>query len=379
MRLEPALAPGLLAAIRAPFVERDATLIDAPVLQSLGLLLDLAGEQIRERLFVVQGEAGEERALRPDFTIPTVFAHIESGAETGRYFYEGKAFRVAPADSDRDEEFLQIGLEVFGEGSAPEADAEIAALAWRAAVAGGRKDLRLVFGDVNLFSAIIDALGLAPPLAARLRRGFAQPRRLRAELAAAKSGERRASGGGERIAALLTGLPEGEATAVLEELWALAGIDPVGGRGAEEIVHRLAVRAEVSRTPDLTPAQADLISDVLAISEPPAETLDTVRKLVGGGPSLRAVETAWQARLAALTSAGVPLERLTLAAGFVQQFGYYDGVLFEVRSAALGEDRPVAAGGRYDALPARLGAKSVAGALGCMVRPGRAAANGGVA
>ncbi len=113
MRLEPALAPGLLAAIRAPFVERDATPIDAPVLQSLGLLLDLAGEQIRERLFVVQGEAGEERALRPDFTIPTVFAHIESAAAAGRYFYEGKAFRVAPAGSDRDEEFLQIGLEVF--------------------------------------------------------------------------------------------------------------------------------------------------------------------------------------------------------------------------------------------------------------------------
>ncbi len=379
MRLEPALAPGLLAAIRAPFVARDATPIDAPVLQSLGLLLDLAGEQIRERLFVVQGEAGEERALRPDFTIPTVFAHIESAAAAGRYFYEGKAFRVAPAGSDRDEEFLQIGLEVFGEGSAPEADAEIAALAWRAAVAGGRKDLRLVFGDVSLFSAIIDALGLAPPLAARLRRGFAQPRRLRAELAAAKAGERRATRGGERIAALLTGLPEGEATAVLEELWALAGIEPVGGRGAEEIVHRLAVRAEVSRTPDLTPAQADLISDVLAISEPPAETLDTVRKLVGGGPTLRSVEAAWQARLAALSSAGVPLERLTLAAGFVQQFGYYDGVLFEVRSAALGEDRPVAAGGRYDALPARLGAKSVAGALGCMVRPGRAAAIGGAA
>ncbi|MFO1013235.1 MAG: ATP phosphoribosyltransferase regulatory subunit [Caulobacteraceae bacterium] len=379
MRLEPALAPDLLAAIRAPFLERAATPIDAPVLQPLGLLLDLAGEQIRERLFVVQGEAGEERALRPDFTIPTVFAHIESGAAAGRYFYEGKAFRVAPAGSDRDEEFLQIGLEVFGDGAGPAADAEIAALAWRAASAGGRKDLRLVFGDVTLFGAIIDSLGLAPPLAARLKRGFAQPRRLRAELAAAKAGERPASRGGERISSLLSGLPEAEATAVLEELWALAGIEPVGGRGAAEIVHRLATRAENARTPDLTPAQADLIADVLAISEPPKETLDTVRKLVGGGPALRAVETAWQARLDALVSAGVPVERLTLATGFVQQFGYYDGVLFEVRSAALGEDRPIAAGGRYDGLPARLGAKSVTGALGCMVRPGRAFANGGAA
>jgi len=51
---------------------------------------------------------------------------------------------------------------------------------------------------------------------------------------------------------------------------------------------------------------------------------------------------------------------------------YYDGVLFEVRSAALGPDQPVAAGGRYDALPQRLGARVKTGAVGCMVRPGRA-------
>ena len=46
--------------------------------------------------------------------------------------------------------------------------------------------------------------------------------------------------------------------------------------------------------------------------------------------------------------------RLTTAFG--RAFGYYDGFLFEVRSAALGDDQAVAAGGRYDGLPARLGA-----------------------
>jgi ATP phosphoribosyltransferase regulatory subunit len=51
-------------------------------------------------------------------------------------------------------------------------------------------------------------------------------------------------------------------------------------------------------------------------------------------------------------------------------------VLFEVRGAALGEDRPVAAGGRYDGLIARLGG-GAGGAVGCMVRPARALASGG--
>ena len=69
---------------------------------------------------------------------------------------------------------------------------------------------------------------------------------------------------------------------------------------------------------------------------------------------------------------GIPEGALRFSAAFGRSFGYYDGVLFEVRSAALGEDQPVAAGGRYDGLAARLGARLPTGAVGCMVRPGRA-------
>jgi ATP phosphoribosyltransferase regulatory subunit len=87
---------------------------------------------------------------------------------------------------------------------------------------------------------------------------------------------------------------------------------------------------------------------------------------------------AWTRRLDALAAAGVPEERMTLAAGFIRAFGYYDGVLFEIRSAALGEESPVAGGGRYDGLPTRLGgAAPAAGAVGCMVRPARAWAGQG--
>ncbi|HEX7759267.1 MAG TPA: ATP phosphoribosyltransferase regulatory subunit, partial [Caulobacteraceae bacterium] len=113
MRLEIPAPPQVLEAIRAPFLDAGAHELDAPILQPLGLLLDLAGEGLRERLFVVQGDGGEEEALRPDFTIPAVRAFIDSGKTIGRYAYEGHAFRVAPRGSDRAEEFLQIGLEVF--------------------------------------------------------------------------------------------------------------------------------------------------------------------------------------------------------------------------------------------------------------------------
>jgi ATP phosphoribosyltransferase regulatory subunit len=371
--LEPSIPPEALAAVRAPFVALGAMRIDTPVMQPLGLLLDLAGEAMRARLFVVQSEGGAEACLRPDFTIPVVRAHIAAGAPAGRYVYEGKAFRVSPRGSDHPEEFLQIGLEAFGEGATPAADAEVAALAWRAAAAGGRADLSMTMGDVALYGAFIDALGLAEGLAVRLKRAISHPRALRGELerAQAATGAERQ---GDRLSGLLAGLPEAEACAVLEDLWALAGIQPVGGRSAGEIVHRLVERAAATQAPRLSDAESNLVQRFLAVSDRPRAALDRVAALAReGGLGLDGAMDAWSARLDALVAAGTPEDRLTLATGFGRAFGYYDGFLFEVRSAALGDDRPVAGGGRYDGLPGRLGAAApAAGAVGCMVRPVRA-------
>ncbi len=372
MRLEPAVPQGALAAIRAPFAQAGATPVDVAVLLPLALLLDLSGEAMRPRLFVVQAEGGEELALRPDFTIPVARAHIDSGAAEGRYAYEGKAFRAAPAGSQRAEEFLQIGVEVFGNGDPAVSDAEVAALAWSAAAAGGRDDLTLTFGDIALFGAFVDSLALAPALAARLKRLFTRPRLLAAELDRADAGE-----AGERIVNPLEGVPEGHGPEALRQLWAIAGIEPVGTRPPEEIVRRLADRAEASRTPSLSRAEAAAVRGFLAVSGPPDAALAEVRRLAG--PSTAALDAAtdgWARRLAGLAERGVPADRLTFAAAFGRAFGYYDGALFEVRSAALGDERPVAAGGRYDGLPARLGAATTLGAVGCMVRPARAFAGG---
>lgn len=376
MRLEAPVPGDTLAAILAPFDATPSDTLDAPLLQPLGVLLDLAGETLRERLFVVQGD-GLEACLRPDFTIPALRAHIASGRPRGRYFYSGHAFLVAPRGSPRAEEFPQMGVEAFEPGDPADADAEMAALAWRASAAGGRDDLMLLLGDVGLFDAFIDALEVAPPLALRLKRAFSTPRRLRLELANAMSGASPADAPGGRLAALLSGLSEAAATGVLEEIWAMAGIEPVGGRAPAEIVHRLAERAAFARAPRLTAAQADLTRRFLAVSGDPARSLSEVAGLVVGvSPGLEAARDRWDRRLAALVRGGVPADRIRFSAAFGRAFGYYDGVLFEVRSAALGDDQPVAAGGRYDSLPARLGASLETGAVGCMVRPGRAWAGG---
>lgn len=366
MRPEAPIPADALDAIRAPFAAAGATPTDAPVLQPLALLLDLAGEAMRSRLFVVQGDGGEEAALRTDFTIPITRAHIDSGAAAGRYLYEGKAFRVAPQGSGRAEEFLQIGLEAYGGRDPIADDAEVAALAWQAAKAGGRRDLTLLLGDVSLFAAFVDSLSLEPALSTRLKRAFSRPRLLKAEL----EGGPEQGGEASRIAALLAVLPEDEAVAVLEELWALAGIEPVGGRSAAEIAHRLVERAHVAEGARLTSADADKVRGFLAISDGPEKALDAIGELSGG---MSAALDGWAKRLKAMVERGADPKAMRLSTGFGRAFGYYDGMLFEVRSAALGDDQPVAAGGRYNSLFERLGGKPTT-AVGCMVRPGRAIA-----
>jgi ATP phosphoribosyltransferase regulatory subunit len=381
--LEPSVPEQALAAMRAPFLEREARPIDVPVMQPLSLLLDLSGEAMRSRLFVVQADGIDEACLRPDFTIPVALAHMASGAQSAVYRYEGKAFRVAPPGSGRSEEFLQIGLEVLGDDRPSTRDAELLTLAWRAAQAGGRGDLWIELGDVSLFSAFVDALGLAPSLAARLKRAFQRPRSLRAELERARSPEPPVREG-DHMAMLLAKLPEADAAEALEQLWAVAGVEPIGGRTADEIVQRLAARARDRAAPRLSDAQCGLIEQFLSIHETPAAALEAIQALAEkAGADLSRQIADWRARLEALEADGAPPTAMRLSPAFGRAFGYYDGFLFEVRSAALSAEEPVAAGGRYDSLLRRLsvqtGGRAVApigGAAGCIIRPWRAWAGG---
>jgi ATP phosphoribosyltransferase regulatory subunit len=161
---------------------------------------------------------------------------------------------------------------------------------------------------------------------------------------------------------------------MLEEVWALAGVEPVGGRGPGEIAARLVRRVEAASAPALTESQAAAIRAFMAISEAPAAGLKQVRALAGKARGLDAALADWEARLARL--AEIPADRMRFAPALGHAFDYYDGLTFEVRSEALGADRPVASGGRYDGLLARLGSAADARAVGCVVRPWRAFAGG---
>ncbi len=361
MRIEARIPDDVLQRIRAPFRQLDARgrkpeRIDPPVIQPLDLLLDLSGEAMRERLFVVQGADGTEACLRPDFTIPVARHLVGQGALSDRWYYQGQAFRIAPlgADSDHPSEFLQIGIEAFGGPDDELADAEIATLAWVSASAGGRDDLSLRIGDVSFFRAFLSDIGVPGIAAGRLQRAFTRPKRLKAELARARR--------------LAQSPPTPLSAAQIERQWTEQGLEQTGGRTAQEISDRLAHRAHEATEPCLTDAQAGQIEQYLEISDRPVEALARIRAL-GAGSAFETESKWWNPLIGDLS--GIPNDRISFDAGFGGPFSYYDGFVFEIVSKALGPDAAVAAGGRYDALAAQLSGRQIA-AAGCMVRPARA-------
>ena len=367
MSREAAVPEQVLSQISIPFdsfaKQYGGRWVNPSLLQPLGLLLDLTGEALRSKLILVSAGA-EDLALRPDFTIPVAREHIEGGEPVGRYVYAGDAYRAA--EPGQPTEFFQIGLEILGETDDPAAeDGAVIGLAYSAALGGGRGDLAVKFGDVGLFHSFLTAIGLPTPTVQRLVRALPNPRALTRELDRAAEGA--TAGGNDRLAAMLADLPESEGAAMLEELWRLAGIQPVGGRTPAEIVHRLALRAEAARNPPLSAAEVGLIRRYLAISAPVHEALnqaDAIAAEAGGDLSMPIA--GWMQRLKLMAFSGAPPEGV-LATAFARPFGYYDGVLFEITSPSVPNAEPIAAGGRYDSLPARLGGRP--GAVGCMVRP----------
>ncbi|MEP4420436.1 MAG: ATP phosphoribosyltransferase regulatory subunit, partial [Nitratireductor sp.] len=66
--------------ISAVFAERGAAMVEVAMLQPAEPFLDMAGEDLRRRIYLTESETGETLCLRPEFTIPVCLDHIESRA-----------------------------------------------------------------------------------------------------------------------------------------------------------------------------------------------------------------------------------------------------------------------------------------------------------
>ncbi len=235
--------PAFAADILALFAKREAALTDVAIVQPADPFLDMAGEDLRRRIFLTESETGEQLCLRPEFTIPVCLDHIASRAGTPRrYAYLGEVFRQR---RDGEAEFFQAGIEDLGETDTAKADARSVADAHAllAAVLPG-KALTITLGDQAIFEAVLAALGLPRGWRMRLARAFGSQAQLEAALADLANPPRNGALSSDVASLVMDGDVDALA-AHIEAGMEETGLSPSAGRTPTEIARRLIEKAEL--------------------------------------------------------------------------------------------------------------------------------------
>lgn len=339
--------------LRQRFLDHGAMNVDCAILQPAETLLDLYGEDIRARTYVTQDPSRGEVMLRPDFTVPVVQMHMQTGAAPSRYTYCGEVFRRQEDHPERASEYFQVGYELFADDTPAQADAEVFAV-FADALAG--HDLRAVTGDIGILTAAVQALQISEPRRAALMRHIWRPRRFRALLD-------RYSGRAPVPPArrtLLVGADQGQ-----------PGAPVIGLRSEAEIAARIdALRADAAEPP-LSRGQVQLIDALLAVRETCSFALEHLHDIAVDLPGMVPAVQLFEQRCEAPSARGIDVATLEFEASYGRSsMEYYDGFVFGFVPARRPDLPPIATGGRYDALTRRLGGGRAAPAVGGVIRPG---------
>ncbi|MEM8741563.1 MAG: ATP phosphoribosyltransferase regulatory subunit [Pseudomonadota bacterium] len=343
--------------LMAAYAAAGARRADPPALQPAALLLDLYGEDIRNRAYLVTDPDLGEMVLRPDFTLPVLRMHLAAGGGTARYAYRGPVWRARAPGSDRPVEHRQAGIELFG-GAAAATDAELFALISRL-MAGA--PTRVATGDMGVLVDAVTGLETAAHRRSALMRHLWRPDRFRRLLHLFGAGHAQAR-------ALRAPLLDAVADRGAQALIGTAG--PVIGLRAEGDVtaalDRLAVEAQ---TPPLHHDQVAGLEALLAVDAPLPQARDALAALAGRVAGILPALDRIDARIEALEGQGVCTRTLPFATSFGRSsMEYYDGFVFGFADPAHPDLPAIATGGRYDGLAARLGGGPIA-AIGAVIRP----------
>jgi ATP phosphoribosyltransferase regulatory subunit len=335
------------------------------ILQPAEPFLDLSGEDIRARMFLTAGRAGDELCLRPDFTIPVSRDYLASDA-AGRpqgYCYLGPVFR------DRGSlpgEFLQAGIESFGRTDKAAADAETLALGLAATGHFGNRAPDIRMGDVGLFAALVAALDLAPAWKRRLVKDFNRKASLAQDLDRLTLGNGNGKPDYQGVLAALAGSDPKAAHALVTDLLSIAGISAVGGRSVGEIADRFLEQSTLGASATLPRDTRTLVEQFLSIGGNPQDAAAAMRKLAREGKlALDAALDLFESRNAEMKKRDIDTKRIAFSCAFGRGMDYYTGFVFELTDGKANE--PLVAGGRYDDLLTRLGSKTPIPAVGFSV------------
>ncbi|WP_440981562.1 ATP phosphoribosyltransferase regulatory subunit [Shinella sumterensis] len=355
----PAFAPELIADLEARGTER----VDTPVIQPAEPFLDMAGEDLRRRIFMTESETGKSLCLRPEFTIPVCLRHIETATGTPRrYAYLGEVFRQRREGSN---EFYQAGIEDLGEPDVARADAR--AVGDAIAVLANRLpgvSLSVVLGDQSVFEAVVAACGLPAGWQKRLVHAFGNQTQLQRLMDTLSNPAPSGIFGPEVERLAILGKLDDEATLIahIDATMEATGYSTNASRSPADIARRLREKMELAST-RLDARTLALLREFLALE---LSLADAPRALAAfaekAGLSLGEALARFESRVAALREAGVDPSAVIYRAAFGRPLDYYTGLVFEITPER--DPLVLAGGGRFDRLLTLLGARERIPAVG---------------
>jgi len=355
--------PTFAADILALFEARDVALTHVDILQPADPFLDMAGEDLRRRIYLTENETGQSLCLRPEFTIPVCLDHISKRASTPRrYGYLGEVFRQRREGGT---EFFQAGIEDLGSTDRPEADARSLADAYAVLTTVlPAEPLTITVGDQSIFEAVLFALGLPRGLQKRLVRAFGSPERLAATINEFKT-PRASQPLPAEIAVLVQKDDEAELVAHIEGQMVAMGHSTSAGRHPQEIARRLREKLQLDSV-TLSDTALNALRGFLALHLPIDQAVEKLADFARGeGIQIDQALDEFERRNSETLKSGVPFDNIHYDAGFGRPLDYYTGFIFEIRSARLSQ--PLVGGGRYDRLLTLLGAKETIPGVGFSV------------
>jgi ATP phosphoribosyltransferase regulatory subunit len=337
------------------------------ILQPAEPFLDLSGEDIRKRMYLTADPQGRELCLRPDLTIPVSRDYLDSpqAGKPASFCYLGSVFRHRESEPG---EFQQAGIESFGRTDVAAADAEMLALGLEATAHYGLTAPEIRVGDVGLFTALVEALDLAPAWKRRLIKDFNHKTSLAHDLDRLTIATAHTRPEYQGMLAALAGSDRAAAHALVTDLLSIAGISAVGGRSVGEIADRFLEQAAQSVPASLPRETRALIERFLAIAGAPATVAAALRALArDAGIALDHALDLFESRTGFLAKRGVDVTRICFSTAFGRGLDYYTGFVFELHEAPAREGGQLVAGGRYDGLLSRIGSPTAIPAIGFSV------------
>lgn len=350
------------ASLITSYEESGYARVEPAILQPAEPFLDLSGEDIRRSLYLTSDATGAELCLRPDLTIPVARDYLASprAGRTAAYCYLGPVFRMSGEASG---EFIQGGAESFGRKDRAAADAEMLAMGIEAITAFGVAAPTVRAGDVALFAALTDAMDISPAWRRRLVKDFNRKVSFADDLARMTLSPTDKRPDYEGVLAALAGSDRKAAHALVTDLMTIAGTTNVGGRTVAEIADRFLEQSTLAGGPLPAETRA-LIERFLAIVGEPDQVLAELRTLAADARlRLDAALDQFESRVGFMAARGIDTGAIRFATAFGRGLDYYTGFEFEI-TANGPESGPLVAGGRYDGLMTRLGAREAIPAVG---------------